>query len=78
MHKQDEWDQHASFMNELVASGFLELGGPLDDGQEILLFVRAQSHTEINARLDEDPWSSMGLLEVVSVKRWEIVLGDVT
>ena len=78
MHKQDEWDRHASFMNELVASGFVELGGPLDDGQEILLFVRAESHREVNARLDKDPWTSMGLLEVVSVKRWEIVLGDVT
>ena len=78
MHKQDEWDRHASFMNELVASGFVELGGPLDDGQEILLCVRAESQREVNARLDKDPWTSMGLLEAVSVKRWEIVLGDVT
>ena len=76
MHEQDEWDRHASFMNELVASGFVKFGGPLDDGQEILLLVHAESDAEIIARLDEDPWTPMGLLEIVSVKRWEILLGN--
>lgn len=74
MREQDEWDRHASFMNGLVASGFVKLGGPLDDGREILLLVYAEDEAEINARLDEDPWTPMGLLEIVNVKHWQILL----
>jgi len=75
MQEQDEWERHASFMNDLVATGFVETGGPLGDGQEILLFVHAESEADIYRRFDEDPWTSMGLLEIASVKRWRILLG---
>ena len=76
MHEQDAWDRHASFMNQLVATGFVKFGGPLGDGEEILLLVQAASDAAIVTRLREDPWTPMGLLEIASVKRWEIRLGD--
>jgi uncharacterized protein YciI len=40
-----------------------------------LLIVHAESEADINVRLDEDPWTPMGLLEIASVKRWQILLG---
>src|SRR5450759_29684 len=33
MHEQENWDEHASFMNALVDDGFVVLGGPLGDGR---------------------------------------------
>jgi hypothetical protein len=42
---------------------------------KILLLVHAESYAEVAARLDEDPWTPMGLLEIVSIKRWQILLG---
>jgi uncharacterized protein YciI len=75
MQEQDEWGRHAAFMNDLVASGFVKIGGPLDDGEEILLMVRAETEADIHVRLDDDPWTLMGLLEIASVKCWHVVLG---
>jgi uncharacterized protein YciI len=75
MEDQDDWRSHALFMNDLVASGFVSRGGPLADGEEILLLVHAENETEIIARLEEDPWTAMGLLEIASIKRWRTRLG---
>ena len=75
MQEQGEWDLHAAFMNDLVATGFVTIGGPLGDGPEILLMVNAETEEDIRARFDDDPWTPMGLLEIASVKCWHILLG---
>jgi hypothetical protein len=51
------------------------LGGPLGDGEKILLIIAAQSEQEIAARLADDPWTPLGLLREALVERWEILLG---
>jgi uncharacterized protein YciI len=75
MRQQEKWDEHAVFMNALVDHGFVVLGGPLDDGEKILLIIDAESEQEINARLADDPWTPMGLLHIAKVERWQILLG---
>jgi len=74
MREQDEWDAHASFMDALVEEGFLVLGGPLIDGDRVLLAVEATDERAVEARLAEDPWRPMGLLRTATVERWEILL----
>ncbi len=44
--QQDRWDEHAAFMDARVEDGFVVLGGPLGDGNEVLLIVRADSEAE--------------------------------
>ena len=75
MRQQEKWDEHAVFMNALVDDGFVVLGGPLDDGEKILLIIDAEGEQEIAARLADDPWTPMGLLRVAKVEHWEILLG---
>jgi uncharacterized protein YciI len=75
LDEQDCFAEHASFMNALVAEGFIVLGGPLDDEQSTLLIVDAADAEAVAARLAGDPWTVMGLLEVRSVQEWEILLG---
>ena len=36
MREQDGWDEHASFMDGLVDSGFILLGGPLEGDRDTL------------------------------------------
>src|SRR5437867_3539109 len=38
MREQQDWDEHAKFMEDLVDEGFVILGGPLEgeDGREVL------------------------------------------
>jgi uncharacterized protein YciI len=77
MEGQREWDEHAAFMDELVARRFVALGGPLDDGANgrVLLIVRAASIDEIDETLAADPWSD-DLLRTASVERWTLRLGE--
>lgn len=77
MRQQAQWDEHAAFMNALVHEGFVILGGPLDDGQYVLLIIAAQSEQEIVARLAADPWAPLGLRPIARIERWEILLGDI-
>jgi uncharacterized protein YciI len=74
--EQDKWDEHAAFMDRLVEDGFVVLGGPLGDGDEVLLVVRADSEAEIEARLAEDPWLPMEVLRISKIERWQIWLGS--
>jgi hypothetical protein len=71
--KQDGWDEHAAFMDELVATGFIELGGPVGDGRRVLHVIRAYGEEEVRARLAQDPWAGE-MLVVASVEPWEVLL----
>ncbi|HVC79141.1 MAG TPA: hypothetical protein VNL35_01380 [Chloroflexota bacterium] len=72
--EQDAWDQHATFMDGLVDAGFVILGGPIGDGEQVLLIVEAKDEREIEARLSPDPWESMGLLQIGAIQPWTIWL----
>ena len=75
MRQQEQWDEHAAFMNALADDGFVVLGGPLGDGEKIfLLIIAAESEQAIEARLADDPWTPLGLLRIAKVERWEILL----
>lgn len=72
--EQPYWDEHAAFIDGLVAAGFIQLGGPLDEEGGALLIVAAQSEAETWERLRHDPWYAHGILALVWVKRWRIFI----
>jgi uncharacterized protein YciI len=74
MRSQDQWAEHAVFMDELAASGFVVLGGPVGEDGDVLLVVDAAFEEEIRPTLERDPWSQSGILEVASIQRWIILL----
>ena len=74
LREQDGWDEHARFMDSLVADGFIVLGGPLEPGREILHAISASSEREVRRRLAEDNWAQNGMLTVTSVAAWAILL----
>jgi uncharacterized protein YciI len=74
MTDQAGWSEHAAFMNGLAAKGFVHLGGPLPERQQILLIVDASSPDEIRSTLAEDPWSANDLLTIASIEPWTILL----
>jgi uncharacterized protein len=76
LREQTAWDEHADFMNGLAAEGFVIAGGPLDGGPRTLLVIDAGSENEIRRRLEDDPWTPMGLLRLASVEPWEVLLGS--
>ena len=70
---QSGWLEHASFMDGLVAEGFVVLGGPLSGGPRVALAVEAESEDAVRARLAGDPWSETHLL-TESIEPWTIRL----
>jgi uncharacterized protein YciI len=73
MEEQSGWVEHASFMDELVAAGFLVLGGPLADDHRVVHVVEAESQDAVRARLADDPWSDSHL-RIHSIDPWTIRL----
>lgn len=74
MREQDGWPEHARFMEQLEADGFIILGGPFGDGRRILLVCAAEDESAVRSRLAADPWSPSGLLEIAAVEPWTILL----
>ena len=72
--EQRDWDGHATFMDGLVDDGFVFMGGPVGDTDRNLLVVEAADEREIETRMGEDPWASMGLLRIRSIEPWTIWL----
>jgi uncharacterized protein YciI len=77
MRQQERWEEHAAFMDALADHGSVVLGGPLDDEKHTVLLIFAAGSTQsVESRLAEDPWTAMGVLRTVWVKRWEILLKE--
>jgi uncharacterized protein YciI len=72
---QPGWDEHAAFMDDLVADGFVVLGGPIGegDGENTLLIVEAENEDAVRERLAGDPWFGT-TLRVESIRQWQIWL----
>jgi|SRR5450755_3753135 uncharacterized protein YciI len=72
--EQRGWDEHAAFMDGLLEEGFVVLGGPVGDGEKVMLVVEAADGEEVRERLGPDPWAAMGVLEIGSIQPWTIWL----
>jgi uncharacterized protein YciI len=73
LEEQSGWPAHASFMDGLVAEGFILLGGPLADEYRVVHVVEAESADAVRARLATDPWSGTHL-RVGAIDPWTIRL----
>jgi uncharacterized protein YciI len=74
MNGQAQWPEHAAFMNRLAADGFVVLGGPLGESDDVLLIVDARSADDIRATLALDPWIQSQLIDIKSIQGWKILL----
>lgn len=74
--EQPFWDEHAAFIDRLVAARFIMLGGPLVDEGGALLVVTARDEAEAREKLRDDPWYKRGILTLASVQRWQIFIDE--
>jgi hypothetical protein len=73
LEEQSGWDVHARFMDALVATRSVVLGGPLDDDYRVILAIEAESEEAIRTMLGEDPWAGSHLV-IYAIDRWTIRL----
>ena len=74
LREQAGWDEHAAFMDALVADGFIVLGGPLEGEREILHAIQAPSEQAVRERLAADNWARNGMLAITSIEPWTVLL----
>lgn len=75
LRDQDGFDEHARIMDGLVEEGYIVLGGPLEEGRDVLLAISAPSAEAIRERLEaEDNWHQNGMLTIKSIEEWTILL----
>jgi uncharacterized protein YciI len=68
------FDDRARFVDDLVDSGFIVLGGPLQGDREVLIIVSAPGEDAVRQRFADDPWVRSGMLTLTTVERWTILL----
>ncbi|MGH2953605.1 MAG: YciI family protein [Solirubrobacterales bacterium] len=73
LEEQSEWPAHAAFMDGLVDTGFVILGGPLADEHRVVHVVEAESEDAVRARLAQDPWAETHL-RIDRIDPWTIRL----
>jgi uncharacterized protein len=74
--EQPFWDEHAEFIDALVADGFIVLGGPFPDEGGAMIVVRAESEADVHARLEPDPWYRNNILRLAGVHRWDMFIQE--
>ena len=74
--RQQGWDEHATFMDQLVEEGTIVMGGPVGDieGESTLLIMRAEDERALLAALEKDPWYET-VLHLARVEPWTLWLG---
>ena len=74
LREQDGFDEHARFMDGLVADGFIILGGPVEGEREVQHVIEAPSEEVVRERLAPDNWHRNGMLTITSIEAWTILL----
>ncbi len=73
LEEQSSWRAHADFMDELVETGVIVLGGPLGDEHRVVHAIEAESADAVRATLARDPWSETHL-RLATIDPWTIRL----
>jgi uncharacterized protein YciI len=77
IREQAFFDEHAAFMDELVAGGVIVLGGPIDSddaGVIALLAVEAPDEAAARAVFSADPWLKHHVFRLKEIRAWTIWL----
>jgi uncharacterized protein YciI len=72
IREQPHWHGHAAFIDGLVESGHLYLGGPYEETLGSLLVFQAADVHEVQALLAADPFVASGVFAEPDVRRWTI------
>jgi uncharacterized protein YciI len=73
--EQPYWDEHARFIDGII-EGFIIMGGPFEDEGGAMLIVRAANEDEVRKKLQPDPWYMHGILQLQSIRRWDIFIDE--
>jgi hypothetical protein len=74
LRAQPNWDEHARFMEQLLAEGLVLFGGFTRDDDKVLLVMEAKAKSALVHILEQDIWHRHGMLTLERVARWDVLL----
>ena len=87
VHRADAWDHsrppqeqsgfpdHAKFVGELEASGFVAMAGLMQPSNDVLFIFRAESEAAVRSRMAQDPWQKDGHARLGRVEEVQFRIG---
>ena len=77
IREQLGWDEHADFVDDLVARGIMVMGGPFSDHSGGLTLYEGVSEDEARTIAERDPWVANGVVVLEEVRSWNVVVDAV-
>ena len=74
-HEQVSFAEHAAYMAELEASGFIAMAGLLAESELILFVLLADSEEEVREAFANDPMQQAGLARVIRLEEAHFRIG---
>ncbi len=75
---QPGWDEHAAFVDELVARGMMVMGGPFADSSGSLIVLENVGEREARDLVARDPFLANGVFELEEVRAWNVYVDELT
>jgi uncharacterized protein len=75
---QPGWDDHAAFVDELVARGTMVMGGPFADHSGTLVVLENVGEDEARELVARDPFVVNGVFVLEDVRAWNVYVDELT
>ena len=72
IREQLGWDDHAVFIDELVARGVMVLGGPFADNSGSLMVFEGVDEADVRALVERDPFVLNGVFRIADIREWTV------
>jgi uncharacterized protein YciI len=76
--EQPDWDEHATFIDDLTDRGLFVMGGPFSDYSGTLMLFEGLSADEVRETLERDPFVRNGVFVVEDVREWTVYVDRVS
>ena len=74
--EQSGFADHAKFVAELEASGFIAMAGLMQPSNDVLFIFRAESEEAVRLRMAQDPWQKDGHARLGRVEEVQFRIGS--
>jgi uncharacterized protein YciI len=75
---QPGWDEHAAFVDDLIARGIFVMGGPFSDHSGSQSLLENMNEDEARELVAKDPFVANGVFVLEEVRAWNVYADELT
>ena len=76
--EQAGWDEHAKFIDDLIARGIFVMGGPFADNSGSMSLLQNVGEDEARELVLRDPFVANGVFVLEDVRAWNVYVDELT